>query len=97
MATRIEESMRGLMVWLGLAVDNFAPSSPASPPSMSLVPPPVPVSHAVPAPPALRLVPPPTMHLVPPPTECTRPPRRAGDFAPPPPRPPGPPVPPWAA
>lgn len=38
MATRIPEPMRGLMVWLGLAADE---SVPASPPSLSLVPPPV--------------------------------------------------------
>jgi len=38
MATRIPESMHGLMVWLGLANDLAAP---ASPPSLSLVPPPV--------------------------------------------------------
>jgi hypothetical protein len=38
MATRIPESMHGLMVWLGLADDN---SAPATPPSLSLVPPPV--------------------------------------------------------
>lgn len=37
MATRIPESMHGLMVWLGLADDS---SAPASPPSLSLVPPP---------------------------------------------------------
>jgi hypothetical protein len=38
MAIRIEESMRGVMVWLGLAPDESVPSSP---PSLSLVPPPV--------------------------------------------------------
>jgi len=38
MATRIPESMHGLMVWLGLAADS---SAPAGPPSLSLVPPPV--------------------------------------------------------
>ena len=37
MATRIPESMHGLMVWLGLAADS---SAPACPPSLSLVPPP---------------------------------------------------------
>jgi hypothetical protein len=38
MATRIPESMRGLMVWLGLANDTAAP---ATPPTLSLVPPPI--------------------------------------------------------
>ena len=37
MATRIPESMHGLMVWLGLAAD----APPATRPTLSLVPPPM--------------------------------------------------------
>jgi hypothetical protein len=108
MATRIEESMRGLMAWLGLAAEDPTPTSPPSislvPPSsslvrptISLVPPLPPVSLVPPAvasvPPAGSQVPPAGSQVAQT-SECTRPPRRAGGFTSPRPRPPGPP---WAA